>query len=279
MKSSNLLSEGAVVAILLFAPVSLRAGIPEPDLVWYGKVLTVSGGATVRVTTGTLTWQIEPLAGGTPWTISTPLTNINDQFSFVLRVACETPESGVAGTDATVALTTPATGYRRITVTLDGQSLSLIGASGEFAPLPTDRGRSENINLQLGNTPVDSDGNGLGDAWEIQYFGRIGADPNADPDGDGMTNLQEYRAGTNPTDPQSRFAFVEIRSEPGGIRVRWASQPNHHYRLRRSATLLTSTTSYQIVQTGIAGTPPINDFLDVTTASGRQFFYIVEIED
>src|ERR1051326_8786928 len=184
MKSSNLLSEGAVVAILLFAPVSLRAGIPEPDLVWYGKVLTVSGGATVRVTTGTLTWQIEPLAGGTPWTISTPLTNINDQFSFVLRVACETPESGVAGTDATVHFTTPATGYRRITVTLDGQSLSLIGASGEFAPLPTDRGRSENINLQLGNTPVDSDGNGLGDAWEIQYFGRIGADPNADPDGD-----------------------------------------------------------------------------------------------
>ena len=46
---------------------------------------------------------------------------------------------------------------------------------------------------------VDSDHNGLPDAWEIKYFGHIGVDPNADPDGDGLTNLQEYQRGTDPT--------------------------------------------------------------------------------
>ena len=45
----------------------------------------------------------------------------------------------------------------------------------------------------------DLDGNGLPDSWEIAYFGHIGNDPNGDPDGDGLTNLQEYQGGTNPT--------------------------------------------------------------------------------
>ena len=33
----------------------------------------------------------------------------------------------------------------------------------------------------------------------IQYFGAVGQDPNADPDHDGMSNLQEYLLGTDPT--------------------------------------------------------------------------------
>jgi alpha-tubulin suppressor-like RCC1 family protein len=50
---------------------------------------------------------------------------------------------------------------------------------------------------------LDSDGNGLADDWEIQYFGNIGENPNADDDSDGLTNLQEYQLGTNPTDPDT----------------------------------------------------------------------------
>jgi hypothetical protein len=44
----------------------------------------------------------------------------------------------------------------------------------------------------------DSDSNGMADWWEIRYFGAIGQNPSADPDGDGLTNLQEYNARTNP---------------------------------------------------------------------------------
>jgi autotransporter-associated beta strand protein len=46
---------------------------------------------------------------------------------------------------------------------------------------------------------TDSDANGLPDVWEITYFGSLEVNPAADPENDGLTNLQEYQSGTNPT--------------------------------------------------------------------------------
>lgn len=48
-----------------------------------------------------------------------------------------------------------------------------------------------------------TDGTGMSDGWEILYFGHTGIDPNADPDGDGLTNYQEYMGGTNPLVPDN----------------------------------------------------------------------------
>lgn len=47
----------------------------------------------------------------------------------------------------------------------------------------------------------DTDGDGLPDWWEIQYFGDLSQDGEGDFDGDGYTNLEEYDAGTDPTVP------------------------------------------------------------------------------
>jgi hypothetical protein len=46
-----------------------------------------------------------------------------------------------------------------------------------------------------------TDGSGMSDGWEWQYFGSISNNPNADPDGDGLTTFQEWQmrsAGYNP---------------------------------------------------------------------------------
>jgi hypothetical protein len=60
---------------------------------------------------------------------------------------------------------------------------------------------------------IDSDSDGLPDTWELQYFGNLNQSANGDPDGDGLTNLQEFQQGRNPT--KSALAddgdFVNLR--------------------------------------------------------------------
>lgn len=57
------------------------------------------------------------------------------------------------------------------------------------------RGKFQRLDFVVGQS---SDTNGLPDAWEIANFGVAGQNPNGDPDRDGVTNIQEYMAGTNP---------------------------------------------------------------------------------
>ncbi len=68
----------------------------------------------------------------------------------------------------------------------------------------------------------DADANGLPDTWEITRFGGInlvGAAALDDSDQDGLSNIQEYIAGTDPTDPASRL-LVEIQTRAGQPEVR-----------------------------------------------------------
>ena len=70
-------------------------------------------------------------------------------------------------------------------------------------------------------TGVDSDGDGIPDSWMSQHFGHIGAlasdysRAQDDPDNDGMSNLQEYLAGTDPLDPLSCLQLQFRRPSPG----------------------------------------------------------------
>lgn len=79
---------------------------------------------------------------------------------------------------------------------------------------------------------IDADHDGLPDAWEIQYFGGTNATPNADADGDGQSNLQEYLAGTNPTNAHSALRITyAARDEmmPDSMTLRWDSVPTRCY--------------------------------------------------
>jgi hypothetical protein len=72
-------------------------------------------------------------------------------------------------------------------------------------------GRSNTVAIQVLDINPDNfglyAGDGIDDAWQVQYFG-VGnpqALPGGDPDGDGQTNRYEYIVGTIPTDPASLF--------------------------------------------------------------------------
>ncbi len=81
--------------------------------------------------------------------------------------------------------------------------------------------------------PGDSDGDGMDDDWERAHGLDPGnrADGSEDSDHDGLTNLEEYRAGTDPHDPASRL-WVEVTrgdhpADP--LRLRFEAQPGRAY--------------------------------------------------
>lgn len=82
--------------------------------------------------------------------------------------------------------------------------------------------------------PVDTDGDGLPNVWEMRYFGGTTiATSSGDIDADGANNYAEYIAGTIPTDAQSLFV-VQISN---GLNVEWQTIQNRNYTLQATPDL------------------------------------------
>ncbi len=258
-----------ILLLALALPLSSRGGgLPEPELVLYGTILDVSGGAKVRLTVGTLSWTFQPAGSGKPLAATAVLTNIHDQFSYVIRIPCETQIAGALASDGTLALDET---YDRSQVSVDNHPATFVQSGQQTLSLAiTDRGRIERVDLEV------SIGGALPEWWQIKYFTHNGIDPNDDPDHDGMSNLAEYLAGTDPTDPQSRFAFVDVVADPlGGVRVEWSSVQGKFYTVQRSGDLLSGFTN---LQTHIAATSPVNSFRDAIATGDGPYFYRLFVE-
>ena len=166
--------------------------------------------------------------------------------------------------------------YNRSQAAIDGFTATLTTpASGIMNLTSLDRGRIERVDLEVAVPTTDTDGNGLPDAWERAFFGRIGVGASEDPDGDGVSNGAEYKAGTDPTNAASLFEFVEIEPDPlGGISVKWSSVEGRKYALERSGTLISG---YATIQASIQATPPVNSHRDGTATGVGPYFYRIRL--
>ena len=118
--------------------------------------------------------------------------------------------------------------------------------------------------------PMDSDGDGMWDDWELAH-GLNPFDPSdalQDSDGDGRTNLDEFRTGGDPqvADSVTRVIGVqisgqEVRIALDGIRL------GNRYALERRDSFVSG--QWTIVQEFIGGPDPEVELTDSWDASGN----------
>ncbi|MFH0908258.1 MAG: choice-of-anchor Q domain-containing protein [bacterium] len=85
--------------------------------------------------------------------------------------------------------------------------------------------------------PVDSDGDGMRDTWEQQYFGSLGETGMGDVDGDGQSNWEEYKVGTGPTNPNDALDQQGLEEADGMLTIRWLVAEGRQYRVTSSGTV------------------------------------------
>jgi hypothetical protein len=81
--------------------------------------------------------------------------------------------------------------------------------------------------------------------WMTQYFGsntNLWPAATADSDGDGMNNLQEFLAGTDPTNAASVLR-VQLSNSPQGMFLSWPTQPGLTYQVQVKTNLTVAWSS------------------------------------
>ncbi|MCP5534108.1 MAG: hypothetical protein H7A48_13135 [Akkermansiaceae bacterium] len=94
-------------------------------------------------------------------------------------------------------------------------------------------GQAKYLRLIDTAVPLDSDSDGIPDAWEDSNgLDKLDpADPIDDDDLDGYSNLAEYYAGTDPQDRSSLLRATGTTRTAGGVLITWASVPGRSYRI------------------------------------------------
>lgn len=123
-------------------------------------------------------------------------------------------------------------------VQIGSNSYLPIEMSGTFPQLG-EPATSQRIDLTLGE---DSDGDGLPDAWERALLASAQGvlkdiDPNADADSDGLSNLEEYHAGTFAFDAKDGFSLKMVEFSDVNVSLEFMAIRGRTYRVFGSSNL------------------------------------------
>lgn len=120
---------------------------------------------------------------------------------------------------------------------------------------------------------ADTVGDGIPDWWRARYFGGSGTTTSAesgateDFDRDGISNLAEYLADTNPTNAASRFEITDLAIVSNAVRLAWTGGSNA-VQIIECRNSLMDTNGWRAIVTNTPPTAFTNFFIHSGTATG-----------
>lgn len=222
------------ILTLALLAATVRAYPPAPDHTLYGTVRDERGRI---LTKGTATVILSQTGG--PEIVRGPIDDTPEAgVNYLLRVPLD---SGTTGSIYRPTALLPAAGF----------TLRVVRNNQAFVPIELSRvpptigqpGKRTRLDLTLG---VDSDGDGLPDAWEQLLIdsdrtGRLrtlaDVKPGEDLDGDGLTNYQEYLLGTYALDKVDGLTLAIVEASGGRARLRFSVVTGRTYTIRGSSDL------------------------------------------
>ena len=119
----------------------------------------------------------------------------------------------------------------------------------------------------------DINGNGLPDWWEDLYFGSpTAAVASADSDGNGMSNLQKYIAGIDPTNPAATFKIQSFSAGGGTRAFGWNPVAGRQYDVYYASQL---TGAFSLMQSNLTFTQ--NTFTDSVHSATSEGYYRLKV--
>lgn len=195
---------GASTASLLPQIQLDAATLTEPSVVVFGQVVHIGEGSSYQLSSGTLTFEI--VKDSDPdhlIELTTSLNSIGPSGELSYRL--EIPTGHQLETFETSDLLSVGfsdLGYSLQSIKVNGETGYLIDpAHSNFSISFADRALEHRLDIEVNLPETDTDGDDIPDWWEENFGFNIylASDASNDGDGDGLTNLEEFENGTNPT--------------------------------------------------------------------------------
>jgi hypothetical protein len=120
----------------------------------------------------------------------------------------------------------------------------------------------------------------LSDEWRTTFFGSLSnllAEPEQDPDADGVPNWSEYAAGSDPGQLRLQLTDADWRAaRSGGLKLRWFAAPGKRYVLECSNAIVGAP--WVVLASNILGQGDIKEFIDTNLEHQAQYYRVREMQ-